>query len=146
MIEPVYQLSATFEGDPGSFSLKAQDDTLDVALASVTVASRIRTYRVLSTGTLTPDMDAYDRVIVVQQGSPLTINNPVSASAMTDGRKLLVSVTDDGLSHGLFFGNQFNGKMKPLPTVTVAGKETLMGFVYDLITDKWDLVAIITQP
>lgn len=105
----------------------------------------VRSLIVQSTPELTPDADMYDQVTVAAQNAAIMINNPSPVSTVSHGRKLLITLEDNGLAQPVAFGSAYRGASAPLPTTTVAGKMMYMGFAYNAVDAKWDLIAFANQ-
>jgi hypothetical protein len=98
--------------------------------------------RVSSTasGDISPDVSAADIYIRTAQAAALTINNPTGSPAA--GEKLIIRLKDDGTARAITFGNQYRGLEFALPTTTVISKLLYMGFMFNSVDTKWDMVAI----
>lgn len=65
------------------------------------------------------------------------------AAPVWEGKKLLFRITDNGVARALSgWSASYRGFVSPLPTTTTAGKTLYLGFMYNSLAGKWDLIAI----
>lgn len=72
----------------------------------------------------------------------------VPSGTPVDGNALIIRIKDDGTARALTWNaiyRAFDAVNMPLPTTTVAGKWTYLGFQYNAGDAKWDLIALVTQ-
>ena len=69
----------------------------------------------------------------------------IPAGTPTAGQKLILRILDNGAAHTLVFTAGAGGYISrgaTLPLTTVAGKYLYLGFIFNEIADRWDLVAL----
>lgn len=102
-----------------------------------------RVVSVASSATWSPNADTTDvfTITTAQAAAVTTINNP-SGSAV-DGQKLMFRVKCDGTARGLTWtGTQYRASSDmALPTTLIVNKTTYLGFAYNSVDTKWDLLA-----
>jgi|ERR1035437_5742933 hypothetical protein len=96
-----------------------------------------------STATLTPNSTNFDIYRLTAQAATLTIAN--NAVTPTDGKGLIIQINDNGTAQPIFFGTQYRGMGTILPTITIANKKIILGFIWNTTDGKMDLVSINQQ-
>jgi hypothetical protein len=74
-----------------------------------------------------------------------TISNP--SGTPVDGQKLIIRVKSDGSAHALTWsGSQWRASSDlALPTTTIISKTLYLGFIYNSVDTKWDLLALLNN-
>lgn len=120
--------------------------TLITSTGAVTLTNKRIDPRVsstTSTGSLTPDISAYDQYCLTAQAATLTINAPTGTPV--DGNKLIFRILDSGVSQTLTWNVTYTAIGVTLPTSTTAGKMTYVGCIYNAANTRWDVIAVTTQ-
>lgn len=103
--------------------------------------------RVASTTTAAapaPNADATDIYILTAQASPAGFIAPTGTPY--DGQPLLIRIKDNGTARLLTFSTAYRASADlAFPATTLAGKWLYIGFNYNAIDAKWDLVAVINN-
>lgn len=100
---------------------------------------------VATAATLAPDLDVFDAHTHTAQAGPLFVANPVSTEAFGHHRKLMISLEDNGTSQALSFDTKYRGVAVPLPAFTTVGKGMYLGFMYEVPSDTWSLLAFVNE-
>lgn len=112
--------------------------TNTVTLTNKRITKRVQS--VTSAATVTPNSDNDDCVIITAQAEALTIANP--AGTPTNLQTLVIRILDNGTARALTFGDGFFASTDiTLPTTTVLSKTMYLGFLFNSVRGKWDLVA-----
>jgi hypothetical protein len=72
-------------------------------------------------------------------GNDVTIQNP--SGTPIPNQKILFRIRDNGSSRALTWDTAYYGAVAPLPSTTIAGKLLYLGFIYNSVTSKLDLLA-----
>lgn len=145
-MKPAYSISAEFSGGPGSFVISGQSSAISAVLNAVSIDSRLRPLIIPSTDSVSPDMDSIDYLVITELEEGFTLQNPTSAVPFDEGRKLLVRITDIGVSQSIGYGNKYRGMIANLPILTSPARTMFLGFLYNSTDDMWDLIALSRQP
>lgn len=145
-MNPVYSISASFSGGLGTLDLTGSSNSISAALQSVAIDSRLRPLIIPSVASVTPNMDDIDYIAFTELEESLTIENPISVNPFDEGRKLLIRITDIGVSQNILYGDKYRGMIASLPSTTNPGKSMYLGFLYNSTDDMWDLIALSRQP
>lgn len=144
-MKPVYTISAEFSGSPGSFVLTGASSAISAILQQVAIDSRLRALIESSSSAISPNMDDVDYLVLTSLEEDFTLQNPSSANSFDEGRKLLVRITDSGVSRAISYGDKYRGTIAALPSTTNPNKAMYLGFLYNSTDDMWDLVAFSRQ-
>jgi len=91
------------------------------------------------------DTDQYDQVYVYQQLTALAFGNTTGTAA--EGQALLVRVRDNGVAIPITWSsNWMTATSVPLPTATVASKTLSLGFRFNGLYAKWQMLALAQEP
>ena len=93
-----------------------------------------------------PDINNFDQINFTALATNLTLLNPVTTSQ--DGQKLLIRILDNGVSQGLMLASGAGGYRAVgvlIPASTSAGKEMVIGCIYNAQATVWDVVALVQQ-
>lgn len=101
-----------------------------------------RTASITSSATPTPDSTNTDLYEITALATAPTFGAPTGTPA--NGQGLEIRVKDNGTSRALAFNTIYRaGTDLALPTATVISKWTYMGFIYNAVDTRWDLVAVL---
>ena len=101
-----------------------------------------RTVEVTATGSVAPNVDIVDMVIITAQNATLTLNAPTSPTSISNGQKLIYRIKDNGTARGLSYNEVFRAFGSALPTTTTISKTLYLGAIYNSNDTKWDVVAV----
>jgi hypothetical protein len=104
-----------------------------------------RTVEVASTGSVAPNVDIVDMVIITAQAATLTLNAPTTSTSITNGQKLTYRIKDNGTARSLSYNGVFRAFGSALPTTTTISKTLYLGAIYNSNDTKWDVVAVSTE-
>lgn len=129
-------------------SIKAYVDAQPAATLTMTnkrINPRIVTAASYTTDTGTAlDVSACDEFDVTAQAGALKLNNP--SGTPVNGQKLIVRIKDNGTARALTYDTQFRASTDlALPTTTVLSKTLYMGFIWNSVDSKWDLLAVLNN-
>jgi hypothetical protein len=113
------------------------DGTLTASTRAQVLA---RTQTVTSAGTVTPNADTNDRVIITAQAADLTLANP--SGTPYDGQKIIIRIKDNGTARAIGYGSEYRALGVTLPTTTVISKTLYLGMIRNAADTKWDVVAV----
>lgn len=130
---------------PSQKAVKTYVDSGTVTMTNKRITSRITSATSYTTDTGTSlNIDNCDIFIVTAQAGALKLNNP--SGTPTSGQKLIVRIKDDGTARALTYDTQFRASSDlALPTTTVLGKVLYMGFIWNSVDSKWDLLAVLNN-
>jgi hypothetical protein len=125
--------------------LKTYFDSLTTTFTNKRIEPRIVTAASYTTDTGTSlsvaDCDVFQ---VTAQAGALKFNNP--GGTPVAGQKLIIRVKDNGTARALTYDTQFRASTDlALPTTTVVNKTLYMGFIFNTIDTKWDLLAVLNN-
>jgi hypothetical protein len=105
----------------------------------------VRTRRVTSTPSTTvpiPDADTTDLFILSALSTPATFGVPTGTP--NEGQAIIVRIKDNGTARALAWNAAYRASPDiALPTTTTVGKTLYLGFVYNSVDGKWDLLALL---
>lgn len=96
-----------------------------------------------SLSSLVIDSSLTDQSIITAQSEALTIGSPTGV--IRDGKKLIISLKDNGTSRALSWNSVFNVVGVTLPTTTTPSKIIYIGVIYNENSSKWDVIAVKEQ-
>ena len=99
-----------------------------------------RVQSIASQSVINPDIENYDMVAVLNLGEACFFGSP---GAAPEEQRLTLRIKDNGTSRALSFDGAYRGVAIPLPTATVPGQVLYLGFLYNVLDDKWDLLAAV---
>ena len=104
-----------------------------------------RTCDTASTATPHPNCDLVDQYDLTALAAGATFAVP--AGTPVNGQKLIVRVLDNGGARTVAFNTGAGGyfPIVAFPTTTVISKTLYMGFIYNSVRGKWDLVASVQE-
>jgi hypothetical protein len=119
--------------------------SLTIGSGSIT-GSRIdpRTATTASIATYTPDVSLADIFTITGQTASLAFNNP--SGSPVNGQRMIIRIKDDGVGARAlnFTGSQYRASTElPFPASSSLSKTLYLGFIYNSIDVKWDLLAKI---
>lgn len=120
------------------------DATVQATLAAIraylkTAGYEPRVTTIVTGAAPTPDAGTTDIYEITTLDVNATIGNPTGAPA--DGKELIMRIKDNGISHTLAFGAQYNfSSSLTAPASTTANKWLYMRFIYRSNGTKWDCV------
>lgn len=94
---------------------------------------------IVSSATPTPDADTTDIYIITAQAEAAAFGAPTGSP--TAEQKLVIRIKDNGGAQALSFNAIYRSSTVTLPTTTVASATLRLGFFYNSVDSKWDLVA-----
>lgn len=108
------------------------------------------TFTLLRTGTVTGSVSGtlFINTQVLNQASYTLTGTTifdVPLGIPVDGQKLIIRIKDNGSAQTISWNAIWRPIGVTLPTVTVAGKITYIGCIYNNADTKWDVVAVTTQ-
>jgi len=103
-----------------------------------------RVYNTTSTSTLTPEIATYDNFELTAQAAALNIANH-STSTPAAGEKMMIRILDNGTARAITFGTYYRALGNALPTTTTASKVMYLGFIWNVASTTWDLIAYTQQ-
>lgn len=113
--------------------------TGDVGTAG-TVAPRVTS--ITTSATPTPNATNTDQYVVTALASGTTFGAPTGTPI--EGQRLLIRIKDNGTARTLVFNGVYRaGPNLALPGITIVNKLTYLGFVYNSLDTKWDLIAVL---
>jgi hypothetical protein len=66
-----------------------------------------------------------------------------------NGQKLIIRIKDNGTARAITWTTGVNGYRAstdlPLPTTTIGNKIMYLGFIYNLVDQKWDMIAFLNN-
>lgn len=111
-------------------TLKTYFDTIYQPLIS-------RVLSVVSSATVTPNVDSYDLVKITAQAEALTINNP--SGTPSEGISFVIRLKDDGTARAITWGSEYRAIGGSLPSTTVMSETLYIPVIYNLTDLKWDI-------
>ena len=106
----------------------------------------VRVNSIVSAATITPSANTSDEYTVTGLSQTATINAP--SGTPRSGQKLILRIKDNGASQSLVWSTSSGGYRiigVNLPTVTMPGKVSYIGCIYNSDDTYWDVVAVTTQ-
>ena len=87
-----------------------------------------------------PNMDTTDFYTITAASGTITFGAPTGT--LTDGRKLMIRIKDNGTARTLAWNAIYRASLDlTLPTTTLASKTLYLGFIYNATDTKWDLIS-----
>ncbi len=115
--------------------------TGDIGVAG-SLTRRVST--ITSSATPTPSASTDDMFTITALAAAPTFAAPTGSPA--DGQGLVIRVKDNATPRALAFNSIYRASSDlALPTTTVASKTLYMGFIYNGVDSKWDLVAVLNN-
>jgi polygalacturonase len=111
-------------------------------LTNKRINPRVNEYATNS-ATITPNTDTDDEVSVYGAQQNLTIAAPTGTPVK--GQKLILRFVDNSAPRTLTWNAIYKPIGAILPTTTVSSKHLYVGFIYDVIANKWDCVAVAQE-
>lgn len=93
-----------------------------------------------TSGTITPDFNAYSQYNVEGLTGGITMASPTSA--LQNGRRRVLRIKDNGTSRTISWDSAYRAVGVTLPASTTAGKALYIGLIYCAADSKWDAVAL----
>lgn len=87
--------------------------------------------------------DAYNHYIITAQAEDTSFAVPLGTPIQN--QKLLIRIKDNGNARAISWNAAYRSIAGTLPTTTVAGKTTYIGFIYNSTDLKWDCLAVGTE-
>ena len=117
--------------------------SLTIGSGSIT-GSRInpRTATTASVAIYTPNIDVADVFTITGQTASLAFNNP--SGSPVNGQRMIIRIKDDGVGARAlnFTGSQYRASTElAFPASSSLSKTLYLGFIYNSIDVKWDLLA-----
>jgi len=127
---------------------RTQVEIKDEFIASTLTGKRItkRVGSVASATSITPNIDLYDEVIQTNTGGSgtLTLNAPTGTP--TDGQVLIVRIKSTNAQTYAFNAIYRASANMPFPETHIGGsKFDYLGFIYNSLATKWDLLALLQE-
>lgn len=98
------------------------------------------TRSITSAATITPNCETEDVLVITAQDAAATIAAPLGNP--TNTQTLILRIQDNGTARALTWNSIYRaGTGIALPTTTVVNKMMYVGFMYNDIDVKWDLLA-----
>ena len=102
-----------------------------------------RVQSVSSSGTVTPNADSDDEVIITAQAAALTLAAP--SGTPTEGQAMFIRIKDNGTARGITFNAIYRAIGITLPTTTVISKTMYVGMIYNNTDTKWDVLTVAQE-
>lgn len=97
-----------------------------------------------SASTVTPSCLTDDIDTVTAQAAAITFANHTGTCA--EGQKLMIRIKDNGTARGISFGTEYRASSDlALPTTTIISKTLYIGFVWNNVDSKFDLVSLLNN-
>lgn len=121
--------------------IAVQGDANIVKGSTAAIVSNVQS--VVSAATVTP-VYGNDLVKITAQAAALTLANPTGT--WTEGKDLMIRIKDDGLgARAITWDTNYRAIGVTLPAITVLGKTTYVGVIYNSDDAKWDVIGVTTQ-
>lgn len=104
-----------------------------------------RIVTIISNANPTIDTDSYDVVTITAQAVDIASMTTNLSGAPANFQQLLFRIKDDGTARAITWGAKFVPWGVALPTTTVAGKLTTVGFMYNSVTSVWGCLGALTE-
>jgi len=126
-----------------SAKLDVDGDTTVSGDLVVTGNINVRIGTTTSTASLTVDSDLYDQYNVTALATTMAVQAPTNGS---DGKKLIIRITDDGTARGISFpGLTAVGVTFPNTTQGNSAKTIYIGCIYNGQQSRWDAIAVAEE-
>lgn len=103
----------------------------------------VRVVNVVSSSSITPNVDITDLYVVTSLAANTTFNAPTGTP--TDGQKLMIRIKDNGTARTLSWNAIYRVIGLTLPNTTIATKTLYIGTVYNSADIKWDILAVAQE-
>lgn len=104
-----------------------------------------RVTTITSSATPTVNTDDCDDVTITALATNITSMTTSLTGTPANFDKLIIRILDNGVSRTITWGAKFIPRGIVLPTATVAGKVTTVGFIYDTVAAAWAGVALARE-
>jgi hypothetical protein len=133
--------SPTLTGTPAAPTAAVGTNTTQIATTAYVQAHQPRVNGTTSSGTPTPNADTTDVYTLTALGAAALFGAPTGTPV--NCQKLAIRIIDDATPRALTWNAIYVAGGVALPTITVASKILLLGFIYntDNALNKWMLVA-----
>lgn len=91
--------------------------------------------------TAIPDVDKFDKYFITNLSTSVTFGIP--AGAPTDGQLLVVRIKDNGSAKAISWNSIYRACLSLGLPLTTTGKTISIGFMYNAVDTKWDLLAVL---
>lgn len=99
---------------------------------------------IASSATPTPTGDRKrNELYITELGEEATISAPTGTPA--NGNVLIIRIKDDGTARTLNYNEIYDGLFDTLPNTTTANKYLYIGFSYNSVANKWQMLAVQEQ-
>jgi hypothetical protein len=102
-----------------------------------------RVTTVISTSTITPNIDTTDQFNVTALAEGTTLSAPTGTP--TDGQKLIVRIKDDGTARTIGYNAIYRAFGVALPTTTTISKTLYLGSIYNSTDTRWDVITVAEE-
>jgi hypothetical protein len=102
-----------------------------------------RVLSIVDASTVTFNALNYDCIDVTALAQPITFENYTETPV--NFQKLIIRIKDNGTARTLAWGTAYEKLTYDLPTTTVATKVLVLGFIYSIVTSKFQLTAVENQ-
>lgn len=101
----------------------------------------VRTFTVISPGTLAPNIKDYDMFKITAASSNITMGAPTGGTPL-NGQGMLVSIKDNGTARTITWNGVYRAIGITLPNTTVANKMLYVSARYDQSANQWDVLSV----
>lgn len=122
---------------------RASNNWAIIASQNMYEAPRVRS--IVTNANPTINTDTCDAVTITAQATVITSMSTNLSGTPANFQKLMFRIKDDGSARAITWGASFAARGVSLPTTTVAGKVTNVGFQYNTVTSTWDCIAAVTE-
>jgi hypothetical protein len=102
-----------------------------------------RVTTVISTSTITPNIDTTDQFNVTALAEGTTLSEPTGTP--TDGQKLIVRIKDNGTARTIGYNVIYRAFGVALPTTTTISKTLYLGSIYNSTDTRWDVITVAEE-
>jgi hypothetical protein len=99
-----------------------------------------------SSATPTINTDSTDAVSITALATDITSMTTNLTGTPPNFGKLIFRILDTGVARNIAWGAKFIAGNVALPTTTIAGKQLMVGFIYNTTTAAWECVAQGSKP
>lgn len=146
--DTTHQYSDLFLAEGGVINWDNGDATItqtgnSVELAGANLISRIakRAPTVTQSATPTINTDVTDVAHITGLAQAITSMTTNLTGTPIEGDTLRIDITDNGTARAITWGASFEASTVALPTITVISTRLDVGFVWNIVTSKWRIVA-----
>jgi hypothetical protein len=104
-----------------------------------------RVLTITSSATPSINTNSYDAVTITALATNITSMTSSLSGSPSNFSRLIMRIKDDGSARSITWGASFASRGATLPSTTVAGKVTNLGFLYNTVTSTWDCVAVAQE-